>query len=49
VRRFWHRYVLGHRMTGPREDGDYLVWHDLDCGRDFRAPTKRPNPDAPPL
>ncbi|WP_232002929.1 hypothetical protein, partial [Mycobacterium sp. 1245801.1] len=47
--RFWHRYILGHRLAGPREEGDYRVWRDLDCGRDFRALILRVDPDAPPL
>ena len=49
MRRFWHRYVLRHRMTGPREDGHYRVWRDLDCGQDFRALIRGRNPDAAPL
>lgn len=43
--RLWHRFVLGHYMTGPRREGQYKVWRDTDCGRDFRALILEPHPD----
>jgi hypothetical protein len=49
MRRLWHRYVLGHRMVGPHERGDYHEWHDLACGEFFRGPVFRPRPDMPPM
>jgi hypothetical protein len=50
VIRWWHRFVLGHKMLGPRPEGDdWLVWRDVVCGRDFHKRIWRVNPDAPPL
>jgi hypothetical protein len=47
--RLWHRFVLGHRMIGPREEDGWYVWRDTDCGRDFHKLILRYNPAAPPL
>lgn len=47
--RLWHRYILGHEVLGLRIEGDYRIWRDTDCGRDFHQRIVRPKPDAPPL